>query len=423
MATFQTLPFDIHWEVARHLDIESAQALKKCNHYFHDNINLQALPAASWKAFLSRAEALPENAELYACYTCKRLRPGHCFGDYQITSWRRGKLGKASATNFHPRYCWDCAAAHRLSPHSRRVRKQGRPYYLCWKCRRWTPRYRRCGIPGSAEASQRNRDDDYESPDWVCWSDDGSASPRTLQDLPLAVQRRIFALLGYRGAIMLAQTSRHFRAYVEPRECAPLHDKFRFVRDLALRTAVTATTATATASATSDSSNSNSNSNEGDGGGEQRLACYGCFRVRGRAKFNSKPNLDEAARPGRFWTRRCWACNARYFDPAAGLFREELEARVVCGGCQLLKMRGEPCGGCGACLEGAERSTRVASDLRSGSRGPGTALRRYVGVVAVDRPLLCCVPGLMFFFFSLVTVIFWARVSMQRLGVILGGLW
>ncbi|KAH9900444.1 hypothetical protein F4778DRAFT_142560 [Xylariomycetidae sp. FL2044] len=322
MATFPTLPFDIHFQVAQHLDVESAAALRRCNRYFHDAINLYQLPAANWRAFLIKAEQFPCNRDLLACFTCRRLKTRDHFGDKQ----RAGRKAKsATQPSWYPpaylRFCWDCAARHRRHQHSSSVKKGKQPHYLCWRCHRWSPHHRRCGVPGDPGNA------DYRDRDWVCWPE--GATPE-LEALPADIQRRIFGLLGYRDALALSGTSRYFRSAVDPAQQSALHDRYRFTRDRAVAAAAAA------AAIVTDP--------------PRCFPCYACFRVRPKAKFvvnaHVVPGLADLVDKAEPWTRYCETCVFRLGHPDFGPFAQEVRSHEICDLCELMKVKGEGCGGC-----------------------------------------------------------------------------
>ncbi|KAH8594603.1 hypothetical protein B0O99DRAFT_595108 [Bisporella sp. PMI_857] len=309
MATFQSLPFDLHFNIMQCLDFQSALALKKCSSYFYANIPLLRLPEAEIQQFLERADRFPQNKHHFACHRCLQMLPRDSF----VNTQRTGLRGKDLASWRSPakaRHCMNCAAKYLLSGHSRAYR-QGKMYlYLCWKCKRWNPKYQRCGIPN--RPSEKNSDD----PEWRCWIDE--ISP-TLQGLPKAIQKRIFGYLCYRDSIALSKTSSYFHANVSHQECA-LHDKFRFTHDR-LRKATLL----------------------------EGTACYTCFRIRPSSRFQSW-QLSKFGDGSRFyWKRQCRSCFWKLSaDQSPREALVEWKSRTICKRCCLLKVNvsGTPCLGC-----------------------------------------------------------------------------
>ena len=256
--TLQHLPLDILFQVVAYCDYGSALSLAMASSSLRAATNPKELVSTGEKLdFFLRVERFDQHADKLACFTCFRILPRDEFA----RSMQLGRHGKRSGARHKRtrRFCWACAAAHRLYDDRLPVRKGPFRYYLCHRCGRFGLPSERCG----AEACRgRNV---------------AAAAPETsrLQALPGAVQQRIFSMLGYRDAIVLAQTSRYFKEVVDPQRCA-IRSKFLFVERVVRQRRRM--------------------------GGSPRgsFACYACFTVKDARKVRDRPTTccDEVERGG-----------------------------------------------------------------------------------------------------------------------------
>ena len=251
--TLQHLPLDILFQVVAYCDYRSALSLAMASSSLRAATNpAELVPTAEKLDFFLRVERFQQHADKLACFTCFRMLPRDDFA----RSMQLGRHGKSSGAKHKRtrRFCWTCAAAHRLYADCLPVRKGPFCYYLCHRCGRFSLPSERCGA------------DACRSPVAVgVGVGVGVAVSATskLQELPGAVQQRILSMLGYRDAIMLAQTSRYFHEAVDPQDCA-IRSKFLFVGRIAQRRRRL--------------------------GGSPRgsLACYGCFTVKDARKVRTR---------------------------------------------------------------------------------------------------------------------------------------
>ena len=241
--TLQHLPLDILFQVVAYCDYGSALSLAMTSSSLRAATNPTELVSTGEKHdFFLRVERFKQHADKLACFTCFRILPRDDFA----RSMQLGRHGKSSGARHKrtQRFCWTCAAAHRLYSDRLPVRKGSFCYYLCHRCGQFNLPSERC----SADACR-------PPPVVVAIP----PKPSKLQELPGAVQQRIFSMLEYRDAIRLAQTNSYFHEAVDPQSCA-IHSKFVLVeRVVQRRRRLT-------------------------GSPRGSWACYGCFTVKDARK-------------------------------------------------------------------------------------------------------------------------------------------
>jgi len=313
MASLETIPLEVLLEVTKHLDFGEVLALSTLNRAMKAFAQPMTVASDETKrTFFLRAERFPQHsagAGRLTCFTCWRLLPRDAFGDGEATG-RKGKWAAAHHRRFAGhRFCWTCAAAHRLYPDNQAIRKGPHLWYLCHDCGLFKLRSQRCERnPQPAVAAAA---DGRPRVDRICTPPLAAPAPSPLERLPAALQQRVFGHLGYRDAVMLAQTSRRLQGAVDP-QAASLGDKVDFVR-----------------------------AQHAAHGAAAFHACYACFRVRHRARFTADQfaRADDAARRGA-WRRLIWTacrrCATRAWDASTAegrAARAAWEARRWCWRC------------------------------------------------------------------------------------------
>jgi hypothetical protein len=318
---FPELPFDIHFEVASHLDYRTVMALTETSRYFHNHIDpRKCLPEDQQEEFLGIADQRKHNVAVWACFTCYRMLPIDAFGD-RMRKLKTGTHG-AQLTRNRTRFCVECAIKHKLYDHLVPTRKGKLLYYLCHQCGRFQTKSNKCQqvfIPEDGEMKKVT----------VCW--DGPAAPRELtpfEALPTNIHKKLARYLGYSDILRLSQVSRHMLESVKPAASVPLHERFFFVRQKWL--------------ADVQSLWPNQAMSVYD-----TLPCYACFRIRPKNRFTERQLLNSGTHNREnYWKRRCNACISRLYRTPDNADLREFRLRRMCGTCGLLRYKNRPCEGC-----------------------------------------------------------------------------
>lgn len=312
MITLQDLPFDIHTEIAQHLDVPSAISFKKCSRSI-SLINVRRLPRTEVQSFLLLADNFPQNKLMYACFTCLHMLPRDSFLRCQTKGQRGKKPGGNLPTLKNPlRFCMDCAAKGRLLVHGIPYRRaEGKIFWcLCHKCQRWSPKFHFCGILNAP------KNKDFKHPDWVCRIDE--VKP-TLQGLPKSILKNISEHLDYRSFIMLSSTNNYFYHNITPQSCT-LHRKYDFTLTQSMKR-----------------------------NPDEITDCYTCFRLLPNARFTEQQFMMSRKNPEMYWKRRCSNCVWKlYGNMSSQRELKEWNSRSICGNCNLLRVNlpRVPCYGC-----------------------------------------------------------------------------
>lgn len=321
--TFRGLPFDVHFEVAKHLGYADVLNLRKTCRYFHDQINPRAcLPASVQRQFVMKCDQFRHNGNLWACHHCYRLLPIDAFGN-RMRKKKSGKSGER-LTSSGNRFCWECGQKHKLYDHLVAVRKGSVTYYLCHQCGIYRTHSTRCERVFITEEGEDGGEATMKKVT-VCW---GNTLVPTQRLAPIEqhaeqVLKRVVRFLDYGDVLHLAQTSRQMRD-LQPTNWVPLHERFRFVHQRVL----------------ADHERNPTRNTAAD-----KFGCYACFRIRPAAKFTRNQLFLSQSHPETFWKRRCNTCVTRLYLVPNGQELRRWRERRLCGTCNLLRMKG-PCQGC-----------------------------------------------------------------------------
>ncbi|KAK4460750.1 hypothetical protein QBC42DRAFT_347770 [Cladorrhinum samala] len=366
------LPLDILFHLTtHHLDFQTAFSLSFTTRALHASLDPRTLCSSETiTSFYLQAERYPQNirAARLTCFRCLELLPLDRFADSQ----RRGPRGRNGhdARRRSSRFCFDCAAKHKLYAHLRGVKRGGLTWYLCHLCGRWKQKdaadddddddnvngsktlgSSRCCWPRSAgdgkpipRAKGRGAQKVLMRETKCCGGDaDGppnvTAASRQLQEigpplgrLPDAILQKILGFCGYGDLVSLKKTSRFFRKRVEPvRDCRSVYSMFCWVMEIWK-------TGRGTYSRL--------------GRPDWRRPCFGCFRRRedeqfSRAQWTWVCNVKNE----NFWRARCWECLRRFHCPLGTGDKDALarfRRQEMCIWCGCLKWADED--GCEGCL-------------------------------------------------------------------------
>src|SRR3569833_356779 len=319
MATFQTLPYDIFVEIARHLDFRSVLSIASASRFLHQTIDpLIVTPDAARRTFFLEAEKYKQhrNPNKLTCFACWRLRPADAFGRTQLL----GHKGKWCWSNTYAsrRFCWYCGASKRLYVEGTALRKGKFLWYLCYTCGEYNLKSQKC------QREVTVGEDGVKKRVTVCAKKVQRVWSVLEEALPVVFLLRFFGLLAYRDLIMLAQTSSHFHRAVEPAS-APLRDKARFLRSQFDRRTENA-----------------------------ELPCFSCFSLKPRRRRG--PWRQRAWDPAQRCNACAWQMSLATPDELAR--REERSPLASCPFCKDLMHQSDFVAGEGCCLECLEANGR-----------------------------------------------------------------
>ncbi|KAF4993627.1 hypothetical protein FGRMN_6345 [Fusarium graminum] len=310
--TFESLPFDIHVEVARHLNYQEILCLKATNHYFYTVLNPRAvLGMRQIRDFVTERDDYLRRIghELFACNSCFKFLPKKKFEKIQ---------------NFYSpqsfRVCLDCTAAWKTRRHLSGTSCAGRTlrYYFCRNCGQCRTKSEKC----------RGKQIEYDfTTDEIAEALSLCTPPRrqrrSLEKLPTHILKKVSSFLGFLDVLRLAQVSRDLDNVIKPNQWVALHTRYLFVRDK-------------WANDMEDSEPSDAN----------MFPCYLCFKIHPQGRFRYKQIQLSWARPETAWKMRCEACVWLMGRSAMSLKRIEYRRRETCQICGCIKYSRATCGGC-----------------------------------------------------------------------------
>ncbi|KAK1836778.1 hypothetical protein QBC39DRAFT_402764 [Podospora conica] len=138
LSLFETLPFDVVYEICSYLDYLSVLNISMANSRLHKSILPDLFVPASTKiAFLQLAEKFPQNRYSLACFRCLKVLPRLAFSD----AHRSGHKGKNSSRPFKQlqRFCYDCGVSNLLFQHCQGFWHNGFVHMVCHLCKRGIP--------------------------------------------------------------------------------------------------------------------------------------------------------------------------------------------------------------------------------------------------------------------------------------------
>ncbi|KAK0671879.1 hypothetical protein QBC41DRAFT_300074 [Cercophora samala] len=248
-STLTTLPLDVLFQLATHLEYGDLLRLKQTCQAFHCSLDPDTLlPHSSKVAFYQEVERFPRYRAHLACFKCFRLLHARkSFIDSHRTG-SRGKYGQDPSCK-SKRACWDCIIRHKLLPQGTGASKDGLRWYLCHRCESWRLQSQRCRkahrqpIPqGAYPTTAAEIHEQYERlkrakaavkngtgpgvhtwiqcppcntiamhPDrWVPFSNE-ALRLAPFEKLPVALHKKILSLLPYLDLIALSRASKYCR--------------------------------------------------------------------------------------------------------------------------------------------------------------------------------------------------------------------
>ncbi|KAH7157634.1 hypothetical protein B0J13DRAFT_650235 [Dactylonectria estremocensis] len=312
---FEGLPFDIHYEVVRYLDFRDAFNMALANRYFQQTLDPRSvLPREDLVKFIGERDKADRNRVegLFACYKCYRFLPKDKFAK-KATVDRKTKRGQA-VTDECRRYCFDCAATHRLFDHLQPISNGKLRYYFCHNCRQYKTKSGRCARSCSGIVSV-----DYA----ICHRPMPAVQRKSLDLLPTHILKNIVSFLGYDDALHFAMGNRTLKETIQPLKWVALHTRFQFVQY----------------KWTMDTANM-------DAKILKTFPCYMCCRIRPRTKFTQQQLCLKEKYPVTAWRMRCQECIQRVSIGVENSTKTEHRKRQMCGICKCLKRGRETCGGC-----------------------------------------------------------------------------
>ncbi|KAF7553986.1 hypothetical protein G7Z17_g3211 [Cylindrodendrum hubeiense] len=338
---FECLPYDIHFEVVRHLDFVSALKLASTTRFFHQTLDPRVIHSGEEveKFIRERDKADQSRVEgLFACYHCYRFLPKDRFAK-KATFERQSKKGQ-KITDEGRRYCFDCSAKYRVYEHLRPISNGKLRYYFCHNCGQYKTKSAKCEGPPL--------DIDWEHDEVPASCGLKPVTQRSgLDTLPAHLLKMIVSHIGYDDALHLAMVTRTLKETVQPVKWVALHTRFRFLRDK---------WAMDTLDVEIDAM--------------EAFPCYMCCRTRPRSKFtkNQLHMVDKYRQSS--WKMRCQGCVQRiYHGHGKNLMKTEYKRRRMCEICKCVRRGRETCGGC------MELYVKGAIDRRT--MYPDTTLNRH----------------------------------------------
>ncbi|KAF4959506.1 hypothetical protein FSARC_10711 [Fusarium sarcochroum] len=311
---FQQLPFDIHFEVAKHLDYLELLRFASTNRHFHKILNNPKVIVGT-----SRTENFVINRdyhlrkighELFACTNCLQLLPKRKFV----------RASKFYDIRGSTRFCLDCAAALKLQPHLQSVANADwkLKYYFCHNCGQCRTKSERC---------HGKKLDDDSGEDEVSEALSLCTKPRRQREgfetLPTHILAKISSLLGFSDVLHLKQVSRALNDIVKPNQWTPLQTRYRFVRDKWTKDV-----------------------QDLDRDKIQKFPCYMCCQIRPKEKFPPKQLTMAENQSETAWKTRCKSCVWLMGRSSKSVTRIEHRRREMCETCGCIKYARKTCGGC-----------------------------------------------------------------------------
>ncbi|SPJ71635.1 uncharacterized protein FTOL_01363 [Fusarium torulosum] len=311
--TFQGLPFDIHVEVAKHLNYQELLILKATNRYFHTVLNPKSILGVQHiiDCIIERDDYLRKiGHELFGCSNCFKFLPKKKFGKhdhfYSITCSFRS--------------CLDCTATLKPRRHLESISSADSSlrYYFCHNCGQCRTKSEKCR--GKRIESGFKEEEVAEALS-LC------AQPRRqrqgLEKLPAQILKKMSSFLGFLDVLRLAQVSRDLNDVVKPNQWVVLHTRYRFVHDKWAKEVQNVTWLHI-----------------------KTVPCYMCCQILPKDKFTPKQIKLCSEQPETSWKMRCKACVWLMGRSAMSIKRIEHRRREMCETCGCIKYARTTCGGC-----------------------------------------------------------------------------
>lgn len=310
---FQALPYDIHFEIAKHMPYNEILKLAATNRHFRKVLNPRAiLGVEEALEFVTERDGHLRKIghELFACSNCLRLLPKKKFiktNSFYDISWSA-------------RFCLDCIGTLKTRRHLVSVADADGKlrYYFCHNCGEYRTESEKCqGERIDSDTKEADAADALA----LC------AKPRReqqgIENLPVHILAKISSFLGFADILHLARVSRALNDIVKPNQWVPLHTRYQYVHE----------------KWTKDVQNM-------DFDKISAFPCYICCRIYPKKKFTEKHITMAQETPETIWKMRCHQCVWRMGMSPMSVVRIELRRREMCETCGCIKYARDMCGRC-----------------------------------------------------------------------------
>ncbi|CAG7562144.1 unnamed protein product [Fusarium equiseti] len=311
--TFQALPYDIHFEIAKHMAYNEILKLAATNRHFRRALNPRTiLGAEEALQFVNQRDGHLRRLghELFACSNCLRFLP-------------KKKLIKTN--NFYnirqsARFCLDCMGTLKKARHLKSVTAADGKlrYYFCHNCGEYRTESEKCQgkeiYPGTLEA---------EAAEALALCAKPRRERQGIENLPVHILAKISSFLGFADVLHLAQVSRALNDIVIPNQWLPLHTRYQYVHE----------------KWTKDVQNMEFDE-------ISAFPCYICCRIYPKESFTEKHIIMAQETPETIWKMRCHQCVWRMGMSPMSVVRIEHRRREMCETCGCIKYARDTCGRC-----------------------------------------------------------------------------
>ncbi|KAJ4009741.1 hypothetical protein NW752_009329 [Fusarium irregulare] len=310
---FQALPYDIHFEIAKHMPYNEILKLAATNRHFRKVLSPRAiLGAEEALEFVTERDGHLRKIghELFACSNCLRLLPKKKFiktNSFYDISWSA-------------RFCLDCTGTLKTHRHLVSVADADGKlrYYFCHNCGEYRTESEKC--QGDRIDSDTKEADAAEAL-VLC------AKPRRerqgIENLPVHILAKISSFLGFADVLHLAQVSRALNDIVKPNQWVPLHERYQYIDDKWTQDV-----------------------HAMDPDKIPAFPCYICCKIYPKKKFTEKHINMAQEMPETIWRMRCHQCVWRMGMSPMSVVRIELRRREMCETCGCIKYARDTCGRC-----------------------------------------------------------------------------
>ncbi|KAI6775816.1 hypothetical protein HG530_002574 [Fusarium avenaceum] len=314
--TFQGLPFDIHFEMAKYLNYQDFLNLKSANRYFHTVLNPKIILG------LEQIADFVIERDDYLRNIGHELFWMHQFITYSFRS------------------CLDCTAAFKPRRHLDSISSADSSlrYYFCHNCGKCRTKSERCS--GKLIEWDSKKEEVAEALSLCAQS---RRQQQSIEKLPAKILKKVSSFLGFLDVLHLAQVSRELNDVVRPNQYVPLHTRYRFVHDKWTKDAQNVAWSYI-----------------------KMIPCYMCCQILPKDKFTPKQIKLCSEYPETAWKMRCQACVWLMGRSAISIKRIEHRRREMCEICGCIKYARTTCGGCMELYVGGSihRKTLYPNDVK-----------------------------------------------------------
>ena len=308
---FETLPYDIQFDVAQYLDYPTIVRLKRTNRYFHKLFNPRTiLPQSDVAEFVKARDSreIQGPKTTFACYGCWKFLP-------------KTKFTRKAMKSKDDRFCFDCAAEMRWYPHLCPVSNGKLKYYFCHNCGTYATESARCR---GTKPVFKNIHYDFREPyaaNDLC-TKKATRILAQLEILPIHLLQNVAKFLTYKDLLRFTQVSNALNEKID-HDWAPLHDRFRCVYK-----------------------RWEEERKQEDFETIKNFPCFLCLEWKPRAKFTKTQIKKAETFPETSWKLRCQSCLHYQYSTGKNPLRVEYRRRQMCEICRCVKAAGTTCGGC-----------------------------------------------------------------------------